>query len=45
MAFLVKSELFFFVVVADANDGQGFGSTVMAAIIGIVVPVGKHDST
>lgn len=28
-------------LIADANNGQAFGSTVMAAVIGIVVPIGK----
>lgn len=28
-------------VIADANNDQGFDSTVTAAVIGIVIPVGK----
>lgn len=29
-------------VITDANDDEGFGSTVTAAVIGIVIPVGKR---
>lgn len=29
-------------VITDANDDEGFGSTVTAAVIGIVIPVGKQ---
>lgn len=28
-------------VIADSNNGQGFDSTVTAAVVGIVIPVGK----
>lgn len=28
-------------VLTDANNAEGFGSTVTAAVVGIVVPVGK----
>lgn len=28
-------------VITDSNNGQGFDSTVTAAVIGIVIPVGK----
>lgn len=28
-------------VITDANNDQGFDSTVTAAVIGIVIPVGK----